>query len=209
MLINNAKLDLAVKKAKTEIENSGLLARSTRNEIKKSFYPTYIKNNKIKMGRLSETYLSWWSVNQVSNSWAEITKNDINDPSTAFNKSIQRSISLSSGESFSSRKEEKDMLSLIHEMEKTYGKDIRILSGYAVLRLLEEANFLEELNIHKNNKIIEDENLDPDQYDPEFLACAVYSGGFPWSESVSMDKTKEFWNSYIDAGVLVATAFAS
>lgn len=206
MLINNEKLDLAIKNAKKELENSGFIKRSSRNEIKKSFYPTYIKNNKIKMGRLSETYLSWWAVNQVSNSWAEITKNDINDPSTAFNKSIHRSISLSSGESISSIKEERDILSLIHEMEKTYGNDIRILSGYAVLRLLEEAHINKNI---KDNKIIEDENLDPDQYDPEFLACAVYSGGFPWSESVSMDKTKEFWNSYINAGVLVATVFAS
>jgi hypothetical protein len=71
--------------------------------------------------------------------------------------------------------------------------------GFAAAKTVTRALYDEDFQTIDDRE--KDDDLDPYMWDADFYAAGAAAGGFPWEESSSVARRREFWQWYLEHAV--------
>lgn len=181
--------------ARKSLEAEGRLALPRRRALWRSLYPDTTTEPGRMIGDRRLVFLNILAAQRVSSFWYAVFPDD-DVPGAMLRLALDVAFDRV-GAARAERERDAACVDVVENRRYAEGQESALFAGHAAIATVTAALLRELPDVAAAT---DDPDLDPESYEPGFLAAAAF-GGLPWSLQTNPRKRLEFWSWYLEVAV--------
>ncbi|HQT62365.1 MULTISPECIES: Imm5 family immunity protein [unclassified Acidiphilium] len=195
-MTNSLTLAHSIDIARHELEASGRVSLPRRRAIWRAMYPDVETKHGCDIGHRRLVLLDILTVQRVMPLWHAVFPSD---DSPASMLRIALDIAFGRSDPILAEKTRDSLyVDIVENRIYAKGQEMALFVGHAAANTITTALFQ---GVPDENADVDDEDLDPESFEPSMLAAAAEAGGLPWAEATNREKERAFWDWYLGTAI--------
>ncbi|ABQ30492.1 MULTISPECIES: Imm5 family immunity protein [Acidiphilium] len=195
-LTNSLTLARNIDIARHELEASGRVSLPRRRAIWRAMYPDIETKQGRDVGHRRLVLLDILAVQRVMPLWRAVFPTD-NSPASMLRIALDTAFDRTDPV-LAEKTRDSLYVDIVENRSYAKGQETAMFVGHAAANTITTAVFQ---GVPDADAEIDDDDLDPEGFEPSMLAAAAEAGGLPWSEATDRKIERAFWDWYLGSAI--------
>lgn len=195
-LTNSLALADRIDRARHELEASGRVSLPVRRAIWRMMYPDIETRQGRDVGHRRLVLLDILAVQRVMPLWRAVFPTD-NSPASMLRIALDTAFDRTD-RVLAEKARDSLHVDIVENRSHAKGQEAAMFVGHAAANTITTALFQ---GVPDADAEIDDDDLDPESFEPSMLAAAAAAGGLPWSETADRKRERAFWDWYLGRAI--------